>query len=79
MENRETIRETHGVANARRIAAARLEDSDIQGVTVADGREGEVVLKLSSSSFPAGLTPQQARMIAKLLVASALRVETASP
>lgn len=77
MEARNPIREAHGIANARRVAAVSVEQSDIQGVTVTDGRNGEVQLGLSSSSFPAGLTPSQARMIAKMLTDSAERSEAA--
>lgn len=73
MESRARIRERHGVANARRCSAASVENSEIQTVEVTDGF-GEVLLSLGSSSFPAGLTPDQARMIAMRLNEAAARV-----
>jgi len=75
MEDRTIIRERHGVANARRISAASVENSETQGVLVTDGREDEVQLHMSANSYPAGLTPDQARYIATELVASASRIE----
>lgn len=75
VENRARVREMHGVANARRVASASVEASDVQGVTVRDGKDGEVHLLMTTSEYPAGLTPKQARMIAKMLVASAERAE----
>ena len=49
MEDRETIREKHGVANARKVSAAEIQNSDIQAVTVTDGKECEVILALKSA------------------------------
>ena len=74
MEDRTYIRERHGIANARKVSVARVEDSDTQMVHVTDGF-GEVLLSLGTSPFPAGMTPSQARVIARDLVASANRVE----
>lgn len=61
-----------GVTNARRIAA--IENELEQMVTVDDG-DGEVLLKLSTSNFPAGMTPDQAEHVADCLRASALRIK----
>ncbi|MGI3902681.1 MAG: hypothetical protein ACRYGP_20520 [Janthinobacterium lividum] len=58
--------------NARKCDAAR--DGAMQHVTVIDGHR-EVKLELETSTYPAGLTPDQARMLARQLVASARRVE----
>jgi hypothetical protein len=74
MEDRTTIREKHGIANARKVSVAAIADSDIQAVTVTDGTNDEVLLALSSSSFPAAMTPEQAKVIAKMLVDSANRI-----
>lgn len=70
------IREQHGIANARKVASARAADSDLQCVTVTDGR-GEVLLMIGEALYPAGLTPTQACMLADQLVASAQRVSEA--
>lgn len=43
-------------------------------VTVTDG-DGIVVLNIADATYPAGLTPSRARYIAKLLNASAARIE----
>jgi hypothetical protein len=61
-----------GIADAMRISAVASDDR--QSVTVTDG-EDCVKLSLGTSSFPAGLTPEQARQIARDLRASADRVE----
>ncbi len=68
-----TIQEIHGIENARRIA---MLETETQRVTVTDRFE-DVALALGTSSFPAGLTPLQARMLAAQLIASAKRVEAA--
>lgn len=68
-----TIQEIHGIENAKRIAAV---ESETQRVTVTD-RFDDVALALGTSSFPAGLTPLQARMLAAQLIAAAKRVEAA--
>lgn len=78
MENRSIIREIHGIDNARRVASATIMESDVQEVTVTDGRS-EVWLALSTSSFPAGLTPEQADTIANQLRASARRIRERAP
>ncbi len=77
MEDREFIREVNGIANARKVSMASVNDSDIQCVVVTD-LAGEVQLSLSTSSYPAALTPSQARKVARELVESAKRVEVKS-
>jgi uncharacterized protein (UPF0212 family) len=66
------IRRINGIPDAVRISIA---SSDTQSVTVTDDKDF-VKLSLGSSSFPAGLTPEQARQIAKDLISSANRVES---
>lgn len=80
MEERAIIRHSHGIANARKVSMASVATSDIQEVTVKDGF-GEVIMSLGTASYPAGLTPDQARMFAKQLKECADRVESnpASP
>lgn len=73
MEDRERIREIAGIANARRVTAA-VADNGIQQVTVTDGGS-EVRIALSTSSYPAGLTPAHARKLALQLINSAKRIE----
>lgn len=73
MEDRNNIRFRAGIQNARKLASAGVEDSETQTVTVYDGF-GEVCLAIQSSSFPAGLTPDQARLLAEQIIASANRV-----
>ncbi len=75
LEDRANIREVQGIDNARKVACATVEKSDTQRVTVTDGF-GEVLLRLDTSSYPAGLTPDQARMLAKQLKTAADRVES---
>lgn len=77
MEDRSRVRSIQGVANARRVASASVADSDLQEVTVTEGH-GEVRLALSTSSYPAGLSPEQARALAAQLTYIAERVERAS-
>ena len=59
-----------GVNDARKVSYAGTET---QRVLVVDAC-GEVWLSLSTSSYPAGLTPEQARHIAAMLIESAGRV-----
>ena len=68
------IRESHGIADARRVETATMKGEDIQGVTIIDGMDGSIILDKTSTS-PAGLTPEQARLLAKMLNASAARAE----
>lgn len=68
------MKEIHGVADAQRIAMAR---GAHQEVRVRDGH-GEVELCLSECSYPAGLSPEQARFIAAALIASADRIQAAA-
>ena len=71
MEDRTTVYEMHGIANARKVAA--IKGSDVQTVYVTD-HPGEVLLSLGYGQFPAGLTPAQAEMVAQQLSAAAVRV-----
>jgi hypothetical protein len=68
------IRESHGIADARRVETATMKGEDIQGVTIIDGMDGSIILDKTSTS-PAGLTPEQARLLARMLNASATRAE----
>jgi len=68
------ILETHGIADARRVETASMKGEYVQGVSVIDGADGSVILDKTSNS-PAGLTPEQARLLAKMLNASAARAE----
>lgn len=68
------IREAHGIANARRVDSATVEPKGEQEVSVIDGADGSVILEKTSTS-PAGLTPEQARLLARMLNASAARSE----
>lgn len=63
--------ERHGIAGAKKLATIC---TDIQSVLVTDGNK-QVELHLTANSYPAGLTPEQARFIAKMLNESAGRVE----
>lgn len=65
------MRQCHGVTDARKLVG-RKSDGE-QRVLTVDG-DGEVELEISSS-FPTGLTPDQARWLAQLLCESADRVE----
>ena len=67
------MQEIHGIADADRI---KMVGGDLQSVTVIDGR-GYVLVRHSCNEA-AGLTPQQARFLAKQIIASADRVERAS-
>jgi hypothetical protein len=71
------IRESHGIADARRVETAVMEGKELQGITVIDGADGLVILDKTSNS-PAGLTPEQARLLARMLNASAARAEKVS-
>jgi hypothetical protein len=79
MEDRSTIRETHGVANARRISVVSVANSDTQAVIVTDGLGAEVIISLSAGDYPAGMTPEQARMLAEQLKAAAKRADQRMP
>lgn len=68
------MKEVHGVTEARKCSSGA---ATTQAVRVADGAQ-EVILALSECSYPAGLTPEQARFMAKCLVESAKRVEKAA-
>jgi len=71
------VKEIHGVADARKVAMMKSEI--VQDVTVTDGN-GEILLNLGTSLYPAGLTPERAEFVAKLLVSAARRVrERATP
>lgn len=64
----------HGITNARRIVGEKTRDT--QRVTICDG-DGEVVLEISST-WPSGLTSDQARFVARLLCEAADRVDEAT-
>lgn len=70
------MREVHGVADARKVTAVR-DNGTLQHVRIIDGSQGEVIIALSECSFPAAVTPEGARFIAKQLVMAARRVEKA--
>lgn len=64
------IREIHGVADCTKVSVGM---SDHHEVTVTD--HGDLVwLSIGGMTYPAGLTPEQADMIARQLTASAKRV-----
>lgn len=65
------MRECHGLEDVVQIA---MSEGGKQRLQVRDG-VGRVELSLSTSSYPAGMTPDQARFIAAQLLASAERVE----
>lgn len=64
------MNEIHG-ARVRRLSATGATDS--QGCLVEDG-PGYVILRLDANSYPAALSPDEAKAIAKYLRASADRV-----
>lgn len=64
------IREVHGLAHAKKICAA---SGHTQSVTISDDFD-YVRLDMGASSYPAGLTPSQAKLLARFLIASANRV-----
>lgn len=65
------MKECHGVQDARKLETTL---GHVQRVLVRDG-DGEVELSLSTSNYPAGLTPEAARFLAVQLVNAANRVE----
>lgn len=67
------MRELHGIADAEKVQTV---NEGNYKVAVTDGR-GLVVLSIADATYPAGLSPDRARYIAKLLVESAKRIETA--
>lgn len=71
------MREIHGIADARKETMTL--SGETQQVTVRDGDDGIVCLNVGSQVYTAGLSPEQARWIAKELVASAKRVESKGP
>lgn len=66
------MKEIHGIARVSNICSDRVGE---QTITVIDG--GEFVILQKSKSSDAGLTPDQADMLASQLAASAARVRTA--
>jgi len=66
------IEEKHGVANARQVASGL--SPGVSAVTVTDCGS-EVQLYISSATYAAGMTPEQARFVARQLVMSAGRAE----
>lgn len=69
------MREIHGVADAEKVRMVNSEDGNYK-VTVTDGA-GQVILNIADATYPAGLSPDRARAIARLLIGSAKRVEKA--
>ncbi len=65
------IKERHGIVDARRMPYGPTER---QSVVVTDG-DDLVIITLSTSQNAAGMTVEQARMIAQMLMNSADRVE----
>lgn len=65
------MKQLHGVPNAKKLA---MSNSDGAEVIVTDGTD-MVLLYLENAPWGAGLSPQQARWIARQLVQSADRVE----
>lgn len=66
------MREIHGVADAEKCQT--VNEKGNYKVTVSDG-VGVVVLNIADATYPAGLSPDRARFIAKQLVESARRIE----
>lgn len=64
------MREIHGIADAKRAA---IVSDDLQTCTVEDAVDGNIKLRLSTSNYPALLTPDQAEYIARLLLSAAKR------
>jgi hypothetical protein len=67
-------RQVHGLAGVKQATLANSDDQ-IQSVLVTDGEDGSVRLSLSTSSYPAILSPEDARWISEQLIASAIRQE----
>lgn len=66
------ILERHGITGALKMCGTGSDGT--QAVTVDDGN-GRVILALSGCSYPAAMTSEQARMVAKFLNAAAARVD----
>lgn len=66
------IRERHGVPDARKVNECY---PTTQVVHVTDGDQDEVLLMIGTGTHPAGLTPAQARFLARQLDQSAARIE----
>lgn len=66
------MREIHGVADGERVQM--VNEKGHYKVEVTDGA-GIVELSIAGATYPAGLTPDRARTIARYLVQSASRVE----
>jgi hypothetical protein len=64
------MKQIHGIPDARRIGT---KNEDLQEVLVED-ENGRVVLKVGSLGYAAGLSPEQAIYISKLLAEAARRV-----
>ena len=64
------MKQVHGISDAEKVAM--VANAGTQSVLVSDDGDG-VLLTLSTSSYPARLTPQQAREIASLLADAANR------
>lgn len=68
------LRESHGVPNAAKRYQPNTPTLDTQAVRVTDGHYDEVLLLIGTGEFPAGLSPDQAEMIATFLWDSAERI-----
>ena len=66
------IRQRHGIPDARKVL---MYGTDTQFISVTDGEQDEVLLNMGTATHTAGMTPEQARYIARELVHSAARVE----
>ena len=64
-----------GINNATRVAAVNSDGE--QNVVIRD-EIGMVTINVKGSTYPAGLTPEQARFVAKCLSEAADRVEMQS-
>lgn len=72
MADRENaLREIHGLTHIRKVAAMSGDHQDVQ---IVDGPDS-VMLRLTANSFPAQLTPDEARFIGTELLRAADRVE----
>jgi hypothetical protein len=69
------IRQVTGLNNATRVAAVNSED---ESTVIVRDEIGMVTVNVKGSTYPAGMTPEQARFVAKCLNDAADRVEAQS-
>jgi hypothetical protein len=67
------MKEIHGVADAEKVQM--VNDKGHYKITVTDG-DGLVIVNIADAAYPAGLTPDRARFIAKQITEAASRVES---